>query len=169
MPQRAGSTGCAEHGGPSIRWIAEHSIDGGRVPVFQSSSGHTTHALQPAARLAQADPLDADPGEYLPNDLSLVLDNLELSGPPAGVPVDVAVTKRSAAHGADSTGARGVASPTPAPFQDAGTFVFSNHALDLQQQIVFSRATNRPIEKYNVDSSSAKLLNEQHLIGIPPG
>jgi hypothetical protein len=156
-----------KHGGSSIRRIAEHPVDGGRVPVLQSSSGHATHALQPAASLAQADPLNADPGKHLPNDLSLVLDDLELSGSAAAVPVDVAVAERRATHGAGGTGARRVASPTPASLQNAGPFVFGDHALNLQQQIVFSRAANRPIKEYDFNAGPAKLLNQQHLIGIP--
>ena len=162
-------SGAAEHGGSPIRRIAQHPVEGGGIPVLQSGAGHATHTLQSTASIAQTYPLDADPAKQLSNHLGLVLNDLELGSPTAGMPVDIAIAKRSATHRTDSAGARRMASPTPAAFQNAGALILGDHALNLQQQIVLGRTANRSIEEDDVNTAAAKLLDQQNLIGIPPG
>jgi hypothetical protein len=55
---------------------------------------------------------------------------------------------------------------TPASFENACALILSNYALNLQQQIIFCRAANRPVEKHHLDTGSAELVNKQHLVSI---
>jgi len=47
---------------------------------------------------------------------------------------------------------------TPTAFQNLGALIFSNHALDLQQELIFRRLSHLPIEKNDLDSRSCKLI-----------
>ena len=53
-------------------------------------------------------------------------------------------------------------------FQDPGTLILSNDALDLQQQVILGRAADRAVEEDDLGPGAAEFLNQQHLMGIAP-
>ncbi len=46
--------------------------------------------------------------------------------------------------------------------------MLGNQALHLQQQVVFGRAADRPVQKCHFDAGTAELIDWQHLVGISP-
>ncbi len=54
----------------------------------------------------------------------------------------------------------------PAAFEHLGAFVFSDHALHLEEQFVFGRLTEFAVEKHQIDTGALKLIDQHHLIGI---
>src|SRR5262247_171723 len=52
------------------------------------------------------------------------------------------------------------------PFENLRPFVFGNHALELQQQLIFGRAGMRRLLKDRLESVTGKLFGQQDLIGI---
>ena len=63
----------------------------------------------------------------------------------------------------------GVPLTASAALQDLGTLVFGDHALHLQQKVVLRREADRAVEEHDLDPGAAKLVDQQHLIGIAAG
>src|SRR3954449_4500026 len=158
VPPRAGSAARDAH----------LPIDGSVLRPVQPRAGWAAQGLQPAASLAQADPLDPDPGEDLAHHARLIFHHLDPGAAPARMPADVAVAVRRRTQRADCSRKSGIAPPTPAALQDAGALVLGNDALNLKQEIVFGCPTERAIEEHVLHAGPAELLNEQHLISIAP-
>ena len=60
--------------------------------------------------------------------------------------------------------------PSPSsPLQDLGTFVLSNDALDLEQEVVFRAGANRAVEEGDLEASAPELLHQQGLVRMTPG
>ena len=56
-----------------------------------------------------------------------------------------------------------------APFEDLGPLVFGDHALNLEQKIVLRGATDRVVQKDNLRTRAAKLIDQEHLMGVTAG
>ena len=54
----------------------------------------------------------------------------------------------------------------PAPFHNLRAFVFGEHALHLQQQIVFRTDADRAVEKHDIHTMLAQFIDQQHLVSI---
>ena len=54
----------------------------------------------------------------------------------------------------------------PAPLEDLGPLVFGDHALNLEQKIVLPGATNQVVQEDNLRTRAAKLIDQEHLMGI---
>ena len=52
------------------------------------------------------------------------------------------------------------------PFENLRPFVFGNHTLELQHQLIFGRAGMRCLQKDRLDSVTGKLFGQQDLISI---
>ena len=52
------------------------------------------------------------------------------------------------------------------PFENLRPFVFGDHALELQHQLIFGRVGMRRFQKDRLDSVTGKLFGQQDLIGI---
>src|SRR4051812_49611435 len=105
-------------------------------------SGLASRLLEPAADLAQAQPVEPDPGEDQADPARLLGHDLEADHPAAPLAGDVAVSIGRAGEGADRTRARHMAPSAPASLEDLGALVFGNHALDLKQQVVLRAGAN---------------------------
>ncbi len=62
-----------------------------------------------------------------------------------------------------------VALAAAAAFQNIGSFVFGDHALDLQQQLVFGILADGMVEEDHVHASALKLIDQQDLVRIFTG
>jgi len=54
----------------------------------------------------------------------------------------------------------------PAALQDLGPLVLCYHALHLQKQVVFGRASQLAIQKDQLDTAALELIDQQDLISI---
>ena len=57
----------------------------------------------------------------------------------------------------------------PAPFEDLGPLVFGDHTLNLEQKIVLRGATDRVVQEDNLRARAAKLIDQEHLMGVTAG
>ena len=128
-----------------------------------------THSFQAAANLAYACSLQTDPGENQTDNADLLFEDFEAGHPAAQVPADIAVSERSAGQRADRPGTRGMSAPPPAALQNLRSLVFRNHALNLEQEIIFRRAADRTVQKNDLRPRPVKLLDEKDLMRIAPG
>jgi hypothetical protein len=51
-------------------------------------------------------------------------------------------------------------------FEDLRPLVFRDHALELEQQLIFSRCRSWRADKQGLDTGTSQLLDQQDLIGI---
>jgi hypothetical protein len=157
-----------EHGLAAIRRIAHHARDAGRVPIDQAGGRQHSRGLQPPTDLAQAEAVQSDPGEHEPHVGRLLGHNLDPGDPAALTLGHIAIAERCPTEGTHGAHLCRMAAPTPAAFQDLGAFVFSNHALELQKQIILRGDADRPVQEHDFGSGAAELLDEEHLISIAP-
>jgi hypothetical protein len=52
------------------------------------------------------------------------------------------------------------------PFENLRPFVFGDHALELQHQLIFGRVGMRRLQEDRLDSVTSELFGQQYLIGI---
>ena len=130
--------------------------------------GSTTHFLQAPTNFAQAQAIEADPPENEPNDTRFFLDHFEACYAAAVAAVDVAISKTRPSKCADRTRARSVATTATTALQNLGAFIFGNHALNLEQEIILRRNPDRPVQKHDVHAGTPKLVDEQRLMGVAP-
>jgi hypothetical protein len=57
----------------------------------------------------------------------------------------------------------------PTPFKDLGPLVFGDYALNLEQKIVLRGATDRVVQEDNLCTRAAKLIDQEHLMGVTAG
>jgi hypothetical protein len=157
-----------EHGLAAIRRIAHHARDAGRVPIGQAGGRQHSRVLQPPTDLAQAEAVQSDPGEHEPHVGRLLGHDLDPGDPAALALGHITIAERCPTKRTHGTHLRRMAAPTPAAFQDLGAFVFSNHALELQKQIILRGDADRPVQEHDFGSGAAELLNKEHLISIAP-
>jgi len=53
--------------------------------------------------------------------------------------------------------------------QYLGSLVFSDHALNLKQEIVLRGASDRAVQESNLCARAAKLVDQEHLMGVTAG
>jgi len=80
----------------------------------QSPPGPAAHLPQASTHLAQAQAIEADPGENEPNDARFFLHHLEARYAAAFATADIAISEWRPGERADRARARGVPSTTPA-------------------------------------------------------
>jgi hypothetical protein len=57
----------------------------------------------------------------------------------------------------------------PAALQDLGALVLGDHALDLEQEVVLGAGADGAVREDDLGAGLAELLDEENLIGVPPG
>jgi hypothetical protein len=62
-----------------------------------------------------------------------------------------------------------MATPAPAALQDFGPLVFGDHALNLEQEIVFRGAADRTVQENNLRTRAMELIDQEHLMGVTAG
>ena len=122
-----------------------------------------------AADLTDRATIQRHPRKNLPNNLGVSLDNFVACLASSFVLPNVAITVRRAAEDVNCPGLRRVPLPATAPFKDLGTFIFCDHSLDLEQQILLGRPADVMIEEDDLHTLPLKFLHQEHLIRIIPG
>ena len=131
--------------------------------------GLAAHLLQAPAYLAQAHSIQADPREDETNDVCLRLHHLETRHSAALSSAHVAIPEGSPRQRTDGAGMRGMPAAAPAALQDLGPLVFGDHALNLEQKIILSRAADRAVQENNLRTRTVKLIDQEHLMGVAAG
>ena len=57
----------------------------------------------------------------------------------------------------------------PTALQYLGSRVFSDHALNLKQEIVLRGAADRAVQESNLRARAVKLVDQEHLMGVAAG
>src|SRR5919197_1583269 len=79
---------------PDIGRVHQHAANRGSIPGTRATARRLVSLLQATADLAQAQPLQADPGEDQANDPRLLGNDLEVRSPAALVIGNAAVAER---------------------------------------------------------------------------
>src|SRR5262249_44773240 len=79
---------------------------------------------------------------------------------------DVTVAVGRAAEHVDRSTACGVLLASAATLHDLGAFVLGDHALDLEQKVLFGATADRVAEEDDLDATMGEVLDDQDLIGI---
>src|SRR5207302_1558039 len=66
----------------------------------------------------------------------------------------------------DLPGLGAMALAAAGPFENLRPFVFGDHALELQHQLIFGRVGMRRLQEDRLDSVTSELFGQQYLIGI---
>jgi len=158
----------AEHGLAYVRGVLEHLPDGLRAPAFalgarDSLPGQTT------ADLTDRQTVPTDPLEDLPHHLGLLEVHLVVRLPTPFVLADIAVSIRCGGQHADRTPPGGVTLASPAPLHDLRPLVLGDHALHLEQQVLFRAGPDRAVEEDQFHAAALEFLHQQHLPGVFAG
>ena len=135
----------------------------------QSSPGAAAHLPQASTHLAQAQAIEANPGENEPNDARFFLHDLKARDPAAFIAGNISISERGSGERAHRTGARGVSSTATTALQNLGAFILGDHALNLEQEIILGRVPDRTVQKHDFHAGAPKLVDEQRLVGIASG
>ena len=79
---------------------------------------------------------------------------------------DVAISVGSLAEDADRAIAGRVHLPASAPLEDLGPFIFGDHPLHLEQQLLLRLIADLVVEEDDLDAAALELLDEEDLISI---
>src|SRR3982751_1863892 len=79
---------------------------------------------------------------------------------------DIAIPVGSLAEDADRAIARRVQLPAAAPLEDLGAFIFGDHPLHLEQQLLLRLLSDRVVEEDDLDATALELLDDEDLISI---
>ena len=157
-------------GGPAdVGGIGQQVPDGAAAPAGQPGRTGNPRLEQPAADRAQRDALPTDPPEDRADHLGLVLGHVETGNTTPGLPTDIAVAEGRASHDAGDAGARQVAFAPTASLQHLGALVLGEHALELEQQVIFRRPADRPVKEDDLRAGASELLDENRLVGVVAG
>ena len=157
------------HRPPDIGHVAQHAVQGRGIPKAAAASVRNTGLLQTATYFAQAQPLQADPGEDEPHEPCFLRHHVEPRHATTLVLRHVAIPERGGGESAQQTRTCRVTASTPATLQNLGPLILGNHALHLQQQIILGRAANRPVHEQHLHPGAAELFHQQSLVCVAPG
>ncbi len=139
------------------------------MPICRSLPGLAAHLLQAPAYFAQTHSIQTDPRKDETNDVRLRFHHLETRHSAALSSADIAIAEGSARQRTDGPGLCGMTAAAPAALQDFGPLVFGNHALNLEQEIVLRGAADRAVQENNFRARAAKLIDQEHLMGVTAG
>ncbi len=146
--------GPAELGRALVSRMPQHVEDRPAVPVLVA--GLRSNALGPQAttHLAQSEPITADPIENLSNDAGLLKYDIEASDTTTVRFADVSIPIRCRCESTDATLLRRVKLATATALQEFRTLVLGDHALHLEQQLIFGTAIQRSVEENHLDATA---------------
>src|SRR5829696_1815428 len=152
-----------------IGGVEQHGVDHGTAPVPATGWAGDAVAEQAPADPSERQALVPDPGEDLTDNPGCVLVDLIPGRPSARLPRDVAIAERRAGEDADGTALGPVALSAPTALEHLGPLVFGEHALELEQQAVLRRVSDRAIEEDHLRAGAGELLQQQHLMRVAAG
>ena len=139
------------------------------MPICRPLPGPAAHLLQAPAYCAQAHSIETDPCKDAPNDVCLRFRRFETRHSAALTPAHVAIPEGGPCQCTNGPGLCGMSAATPAALQNFGSFVFGDHALNLEQEIILRGAADRTVQKNNLRARAVKLIDQQHLMGVTAG
>src|SRR5262245_18343974 len=156
--------GLAEHGAALVAGIAQHPPDHRPVPAMLAGPGEDAPASQPAAQVGDGGTVVGVAAEHLRHQHRLMVDDLVAGARFRGL-ADVPVAERGAAQHVHRPGAGPVGLAAPVPLHQLGLLVLGEHALELDQQLVFGAVAARPVDELHPGSGPVELLDQQRLVG----
>ena len=132
------------------------------LPVLVSNA----LGLQATTHLAQSEPITADPIENLTNDAGLLKYDIEASDTTTVSFADVSIPIRCRCESTDATLLRRVKLATATALQEFRTLVLGDHALHLEQQLIFGTAIQRSVEENHLNATALELVDQQDLVDI---
>src|SRR3982750_1682149 len=149
--------------------VEQHGVDHGPAPVPTTRRAGDAIAEQAPADPSEGQALVPNPGEDLAHNPGCVLLDLIPGGPSARLPRDVAIAERRAGEDAHGPRLGPIALSAPTALKHLGPLVFGEHALELEQQAVLRRVSDRAIEEDHLRASTGKLLQQQYLMRVAAG
>ena len=156
--------GLAEHRVPGVGGVAEHAPDHGAVPAGFPGAGGRLLFGEPAGEFGEGSILIGVAGEQLTDQGRFVGDNL-VAGPTVLAFAQVAVAERGTAEDVDRPGAGPVGLAAAVAFQDLGFLVFDEHALELDQELVFGTVPAGAVDELHPGAGPGELLDQEGLVG----
>ena len=157
--------GLAEHGAARVGGVAQHAPDHAAVPAVLAGPGHRAGGGQPAGQVRDGGAVVGVAAEHLRHQHGLMGDDLVAGGGFGGL-ADVAVAERRAAEHVDRPGPGAVGLAAPVPLHQLGFLVLGEHALELDQQLVFGAVPpGAVLDELHPDPGPGELLDQQRLVG----
>src|SRR5260370_28814410 len=82
---------------------------------------------------------------------------------------DIAVSEGSVGHHVERSALCRMLFASSAPLHDLGPLIFSDDALDLQQQVIFWALAEGPVQEHQLDTTTAPLVERKNLIRVVAG
>jgi hypothetical protein len=73
---------------------------------------------------------------------------------------NIAISERSPGHHVERTALGCMLLTPPTPLHDFGSLIFSDNALDLQQEVIFRALAERPVQENHLDASPAPFVEQ---------
>ena len=154
----------AEASRPAIGGVAEHGPDDRAFPAARLAR-RDTFVVESPCDLPDAASLDRVHLVHAPHDTGLAfLDNVG-GGCLVGL-AHVTVSIRSVAQHAHLARLRPMSLAAARALQDLRPFILRDHALKLNQELIFRAVTLRRLDKQCLDSVASEFLDEQNLVRI---
>ena len=165
--RRGSNARFSKSGCPLVSRISEHIPDRGTIPdpsllarVFFGRIQAATDLTNGAAILSDPQLIDLTHRRGLPPARC----QNELADPPLLAHIPIAIGGSDSRHSLPNLS--GKSFPTSAPFEDFGSLVLGDHALNLQKQLIFRGLPNFSVEKMHFDSSTEKLFEQKNLMSV---
>src|SRR5207302_10792987 len=154
-----------EAGGAAMRGVVRQEPDGGALRALGCLASRDAFIIDPPRSLTDAESLD---GVHLiaasPYAGLGFIDDVS-GGCLVGL-ADVTVAVRSVAHHADLARLRPVSLAAARALQDLRSLIFSDHALELNQELIFCAVALWRLHKHRLDSMASEFLDQQNLVRV---
>jgi hypothetical protein len=119
----------------------------------------TTHVINRAASLS-------NPGKYLLHHAGFVKNKVKAGITTPFLLGHIAIAVGCMTEDPDASLLGSMTLTPSAAFEKLGPLIFGDHALHLQQQLIFWSLAQRSVEKNDLHASLVQFIQEEHLIGV---
>jgi hypothetical protein len=156
----------AKRGFALVGWIFADPPNGCAIPDGLACSGLLMGGIQATDYLPNGAAVSPDPLKDLPDHTSFFCTHLKAcltcSVPWAEIAGPIGRTRK---HAHPSHLGR-VSFPSSASLQDFRSLVLRDHALDLEQELIFRRLSYYSVQANHFDSGTEKLFKQEHLMSV---
>src|SRR6516164_1849696 len=157
--------GLAEDGGPGVGGVAQHAPDHAAVPAVLAGAGRHALGGEPAGQVGDGGALVGVAAEHLRDQRGLGLVDLVDSPGLVGL-AQVLVAERGTGQHVHAAGAGAVRLAAPVPLHQLGLLVLGEHALELDQQLVFGAVAARAVlDEFHSHPGPGEFFQQQSLVG----
>ncbi|MDO9714274.1 hypothetical protein Q7A36_38640 [Paracraurococcus sp. LOR1-02] len=146
--------GFTEAGVAPVCRVPQNAPDRAPIPYCLAAACGTVLLQQATADLADAEAVAANPLEDLANHLRLLFDDLIARNSVTVVLANITITVRRSAENDHRSPASSMKFASATSLLDLGAFVLRHHTLNLQEQVVFGRHTDRPVQEHDLHSGA---------------